>query len=78
MTFENTIRKETVNTESDSKTLVLLGSLSVYFQSIPSSFNKKGGRQFTSNMHFIKERRKKMPRKKNSLKHDIFVAATKR
>lgn len=28
-------------------------------------------------MHFRKERRKKMPRKQNSLKHDIFVAATK-
>lgn len=28
-------------------------------------------------MHFRKERRKKMPRKRNSLKHDIFVAATK-
>lgn len=39
-----------MNTESDSKTLVLIGSLSVYFQSIPSSFNKKGGRQFTNNI----------------------------
>ncbi len=38
---------------------------------------KKGGRQFTNNKHFRKERRKKMPRKRNSLKHDIFVAATK-
>ncbi len=38
---------------------------------------KKGVRQFTSNMHFKKERRKKMPRKRNSLKHDIFIAATK-
>ncbi|MGV3240747.1 hypothetical protein ACEF17_11685, partial [Streptococcus hyovaginalis] len=38
---------------------------------------KKGGRQFTNNTHFRKERRKKMPRKRNSLKKDIFGARTK-